>query len=171
MPRSLSGAPARLPSAVGASHGVPVVSLSRSLASAADGLQSSGGATTMDRSESGASAAIIAVSARNRWLTANCVLAGRTPELVSPAASTPVSTWSASRTVMVRPDGTRIEVIASSGSKTAGLAGGISLLSSTTAPMCWAVARLVSTLRSAVPPAGTAIDGPNDPWSTLSATA
>ena len=90
---------------MGVSHGVPVVSLSRSLASAADGLQSSGGATTTDRSESGASAAIIAVSARNRWLTANCVLGGRTPELVSPAASTPVSTWSASRTVMGRPDG------------------------------------------------------------------
>jgi hypothetical protein len=156
---------------VGASHGVLAVWLSRSLASVADGLQFSGGFTTMDRSVSGASAAIIAVSARNRWVTVNCVLSGSTPELVSPVASTPVSTWSASRMVMFTPEAVRIEVTASSGSKPAELAGGISLLFSTAAPMCWAVARLVSTLRSAVPPAGTAIVGPNDPCSTLSATA
>jgi hypothetical protein len=62
-------------------------------------------------------------------------------------------------------------VIASSGSKFAELTGGISLLSSTAVPMCWAVARLVSTLMSAVPPAGTAIFGPSDPCSTLPATA
>ena len=70
---------------------------------------------------------------------------------------------------MVRPSAVRTDVTASS-SKTAGLVGGISLLSSTTVPMCWAVARLVSTLRSAVPPAGSAIVGPNRPCSTLSAT-
>ena len=59
---------------------------------------------------------------------------------------------------------------ASSGSKTAGFAG-ISLLSSTTVPICCAAARSVSTLRSAVPPAGSATGDPNDPCRTLSATA
>ncbi len=67
---------------------------------------------------------------------------------------------------MVVPDAVRTDVTASSGSNSGVLTGGSSLLSSTTVLMCWAAARLVSTLRSAVPPAGSAIDGPNDPCST-----
>ena len=81
------------------------------------------------------------------------------PELVSPFLSTPVRTWSASSTRMVVPAPVRIEVTASSGSKTARLAGGISPLFSTTVPMPSEAARLVSTLRSAIPPVGQAIDG------------
>ena len=167
----MSGVRARLPSAVGVSQGAWTVSLSSSSASVADGLQSDGGATTIERDESGASAAIIAVSARNRWLTANCVPGGTAPEPVSPADRTLVRIGSASRTLVVVPAGVLIEVIASSGSNTAVSEGGISLLSSTTVLMRSAVARVVSTLISAVPPAGTAIDGVNDRCSTWSATA
>ena len=94
---------ARLVSVAGFSHGALVVSLSRSSASAWDGLQSCGGATTRLRAESGASAAIIAVSARKRCLTLNSVPDGRVPELVSPSASTPVSVLSDSSTVIGVP--------------------------------------------------------------------
>ncbi len=113
--RWVSGAELRLPSVAGASHGAAVVSPSRSLASGCDGLRSCGGATTTVRAEPGSSAAIIAVSARNRCLTANSVLWGRTPELVSPALSTPVRVSSASRTFMVVPAPVWTEVTASSG--------------------------------------------------------
>ena len=113
--RSVSCAVGRLPSVAGFSHGALAVSVSRSLASACGGLQVSGGATTTERAESGASAAIIAVSARKRCSTANSVLPDSAPELVSPAASTPVSVSSASRTFIDVPAGVVIEVTASSG--------------------------------------------------------
>ena len=169
--RWVSAAELRLASVAGVSHGVLVVSWSRSLASVSDGLQPSGGATTIVRAELGASAAIIAVSARNRCLTANSVSFGRLPVLVSPALSTPVRVSSDSRTFIGRPPATRSEATASSGWKTAGLTGFISLLFSTTVLTCSAVARLVSTLRSAVPPGGQAISWLTFPCSTLSATA
>src|SRR6185503_12638853 len=75
-----------------------------SLASASDGLQPPGGATTIVRLESGASAAIIAVSARNRCRTANSVFFARVPELVLPALSTPVRVLSDSSTFIGRPE-------------------------------------------------------------------
>ena len=167
----MSAAELRLVSGVGVSHGVVVVSPSRSLASASDGLQPPGGATTIVRLESGASAAIIAVSARNRCRTANSVFFARVPELVLPALSTPVRVLSDSSTFIGRP-ATRSEATASSGRKTASaLTGGIWLLFSTTVPTCSIAARLVSRDRSAVPPGGQATLRPNVPGSTLSATA
>jgi len=137
----VSGAELRLVSWAGITHGAVSVSPSRSLASACDGLQLSGGATTIVRLESGASAAIIAVSARKRCRTANSVFAGRVPELVLPALSIPVSVLSDSSTFIGRP-ATLSEVTASSGLNTASpLTGGISLLFSTTVPTCSAAAR------------------------------
>ena len=170
--RWVSGAELRLASGVGVSHGAVSVSPSRPLASASDGRQSPGGATTIVRSESGASAAIIAVSARNRCRTANSVLSGRVPELVLPALSTPVRVLSERSTFMGRP-ATRSEATASSGWKTlaASTTGGISPLFSTTVPTCWWVARVVSTDRSAVPPGGQAMSCPTLLCSTLLATA
>ena len=167
--RSVSGAELRLASGAGVSQGVFAVSSSRSPASVCDGLQSSGGATTIVRAELGSSAAIWAVSARNRCLTANSVAFGRVPVLVSPALSTPVRVSSESRTFMGRP-ATRSEVTASCW-KTLGSVGGISLLFSTTVPTCSLVARLASVDWSAVPPGGQASSCPNFPPSTLSATA
>ena len=73
-------------------------------------------------SESGASAAIIAVSARNRCRTANSVLFGRVPELVLPALSTPVRVLSDSSTFIGRP-ATRSEATASSGRNGVGVDG------------------------------------------------
>ena len=66
----MSGAELRLPSWVGVSHGAVAVSPSRSPASASDGLQLPGGATTIVRSESGASAAIIANGLQGTYLHA-----------------------------------------------------------------------------------------------------
>ena len=167
----MSAAELRLVSGVGVSHGAVAVSPSRSLASASDGLQSYGGATTIVRSESGASAAIIAVSARNRCWTANSELFGRVPDVVSPARSTPVRVLSESSTFIGRP-ATRSEATASSGRNTVPAStGGISLLFSTTVLTCWWAARLVSADRSAVPPGGHAMSCPNVPCSTLVATA
>src|SRR5215472_16829293 len=95
-----AAAAARPDSPTGRSHGAALVSDSSALASAADGFQRRGGATTRARLRHGASAAIIAVSARKFCSAANREPAG---ELADAVVSTLVIPESASSIPILVP--------------------------------------------------------------------
>src|ERR1700734_1572859 len=162
---SLCG-PVRLSSWTGCSHGALVGSCSRSAARASVGSPVSGGDTTRERGSFGASAAIIAVSARNCCLIANCPAA----DVALAPLSRSVTVLSASSTLIVVPAPLAHEEIASSAY--APLASGIWPLPSTTAGMCsLGEASAVSTDWSAYPPAGSAMLSKNALLSIGSATS
>ena len=146
----LGGEAASPASVSGASHGALAVSLSLSswLANGADGSHSRGGATTTDCARAGSSAAIMAVSARNCWLTAKELPGADVAE-----PSTSVIAESASSTFMVVPVAVGVEATALEPVPVAG----ITLLLSTTV-LIPLMARLASTLESASPSAGHAIE-------------